>query len=171
MCIRDSGGIHESYCTDGRHYHNPGGRAAWIFGHSGSRHVPEHTAGFEKGSPARVCESGAQEVEVCWREAEHTAHVRGITVVLNRFDELKRRVTAGKRIGRCHSKGGAYASQKDEWTERSVVALGFTRHRTPVYNGAGIGPVWRQGRRMADLQRGSSGHEVPAPGPDQRNQL
>jgi hypothetical protein len=29
--------------------------------------------------------------------------VRGITVVLNRFDELKRRVTAGKRIGRCHS--------------------------------------------------------------------
>jgi hypothetical protein len=37
------------------------------------------------------------------REAEHSARVSGANVVLNRFEEMKRRVRVGKQIGRCHS--------------------------------------------------------------------
>jgi hypothetical protein len=38
-----------------------------------------------------------------WREAEHSAGVSDMNVMLNWFEELKRHVPAGKRIVRCHS--------------------------------------------------------------------
>ena len=59
---RRNGGIHEPRRKNRRHHRYPGGRPARIFSDSRPCHVLEYPAGPEKGSPARICESGDQEV-------------------------------------------------------------------------------------------------------------
>jgi hypothetical protein len=66
-----------------------GRRSPRIFSHRGSDYIPEHSAGSEEGSPARVRESGAQ-VRPGWHQAECSAAMSGTSVVLNRLEELKR---------------------------------------------------------------------------------